>query len=116
MQRPQCLDRPAMRRDACGPYRQRPPAAALQARGRGTKMGAGSAQVQAILQRQRVTHQRPAAPRPGSPALPKGGVKPCDGSRVAHPSTVRATSERLDTRGRARYGTALKVTSYNPQN
>jgi hypothetical protein len=101
MKRQQCVNHPAMIGDPSGHCRRRHTTATPQTRVRTTKIVDGTDQVHAMLQRQRVTHHRPAAPHQWCQALMECRVQSLDVGRVDHPSPLRAAPERLDTRGRA---------------
>jgi hypothetical protein len=83
MQRQQFPDGPAMIRDASGHGRRRHTSVA-ETRVRGAEVLHGPDQIQAMLQSQGVTRQRPASTSQGSQALPARRVQPLDVCRVAH--------------------------------
>jgi len=60
-----------------------------------------------VLQRQRVTRERPTTACQGRQALPTRGVEPLDGGGLDAPITLRAASERLHACRRAIANAAL---------
>ena len=109
MKRQQCLDSPAMIRDASGHRRGCPAAGVGQTRMGCTAMIDRPDQIHAMLQRQRAARQRaPSACQRGQTRTERR-VQSLDGRRVEHACPLGPTPERLNTRGRAIHDAVLDV-------
>src|SRR6266446_2580686 len=101
MKRQQCLDGPAMIRDASGHRRCCPATGGGQTRMWRAKIIDCTNKIHAVLQRQRTARQRATSACQRGQTLTERGVEPLDVSRIDDPVALRAPSERLDACRRA---------------
>src|SRR6266849_4408778 len=101
MKRQQCLDGPAMIRDASGHRRCCPATGEGQTRMWRAKIIDCTNKIHAVLQRQRTARQRATSACQRGQTLTERGVEPLDVGRIDDPVALRAPSERLDACRRA---------------